>query len=158
MSAKRQVLAMQTFIWDTMFCPCAKRGQGTIEQKESLYFSISFFENRTGRPNLSLQQLIRDFFNVILFYSSYILLSRLHIMPNTSDKLLATSIKDQTDPEFIEVFIEICYKWRKNDVFNKIKPFSNTALICLYLSSVRATFLENLKLTLYQKMQCYWKL
>lgn len=48
-------------------------------------------------------------------------------MPNTSDKLLATSIKDQTDPEFIEVFIEICYKWRKSDVFNKIKPFSNTA-------------------------------
>lgn len=76
-------------------------------------------------------------------------------MPNTSDKLPATSTKDQTDPEFIEVFIEICYKWRKSDVFNEIKPFSNTALICLYLSSVRATFLENLKLTLYQKMQCY---
>lgn len=76
-------------------------------------------------------------------------------MPNTSDKLPATLKKDQTDPEFIEIFIEICYKWRKSNVFNEIKPFSNTALIRLYLSPLRATFLENLKLILYQRMKCY---
>lgn len=63
-------------------------------------------------------------------------------MPNTSDKLPATLKKDQTDPEFIEIIIEICYKWRKSYVFNEIKPFSNTALIRLYLSPLRALFLK----------------
>lgn len=76
-------------------------------------------------------------------------------MPNTSDKLPATLKKDQTDPELIEIFIEICYKWRKSNVFNEIKPFSNTALIRLYLSPLRATFLENLKLILYRRMKRY---
>lgn len=71
-------------------------------------------------------------------------------MPNTADKLPATLIKDQTDPEFIEIFIEICYKWRKSDAFNEIKPFSNTALICLYLSPLGASLLENL--ILHQRM------
>lgn len=76
-------------------------------------------------------------------------------MRNASEKLPATLIKDQTDPEFIEIFIEICYKWRKSNVFNEIKPFSNTFLNCLYLSPLRATFPENLKLILYQRMKCY---
>lgn len=31
-------------------------------------------------------------------------------MPNTADKLPAMLIKDQTDLEFTEIFIEICYK------------------------------------------------
>lgn len=75
-------------------------------------------------------------------------------MPNASDKLPATLIKDQTDPEFIEIFLEIFYKWRKSDVFNEIKPFSSTALICPYLSPLRTTFLENFKLLLHQRMQC----
>lgn len=62
-------------------------------------------------------------------------------MPNKSGKLPAKLIKDQTGPEFIAIFM--CYKWGKSNVFNEIKSFSNIAFICLYLSPLRATFLEN---------------